>query len=169
RPRPPPAVGDPPVRVRLRHLFAPSDRNTKPSLRVSSVSFRPLMRSATAAAPHAYSPYSRFRVGAAVLADGVQYIGCNIENASYGLTMCAERVALYNGIAAGHHTIDALAVNCLDGDVSEAVGARMPCGACRQVMRELLRPNSPIVVVDIGIFFIDELLPLSFFLQTTYR
>src|ERR1700685_3434538 len=76
-----------------------------------------LLNSATAAALRAYSPYSQFRVGAAVLADGVQHLGCNIENASYGLTMCAERVALYNGIAAGHRAINALAVNCLDANV----------------------------------------------------
>ena len=107
------------------------------------------------------------RVGAAVLADGVQHLGCNIENASYGLTMCAERVALYNGIAAGHRAINALAVNCLDANVSEPIGARMPCGACRQVMKELLQPQAPIVIIGVGIFFVDELLPFSFFLSDT--
>jgi cytidine deaminase len=121
-----------------------------------------LIRSATDAGHKSYSPYSRFRVGAAVLAAGSHYIGCNIENASYGLTVCAERVAIWNGIANGRRQLDALAVNCLDVKLSDPVESRLPCGACRQVMKEMLRPDSPIVITDVGIFFIDELLPLPF-------
>ena len=82
-----------------------------------------LLEAAWAAARNGYAPYSNFRVGAAVLADGKVYDGCNIENASYGLTVCAERVAVFNAISAGNRRIDAIAVTCLD-----AATARHPSG-----------------------------------------
>jgi cytidine deaminase len=90
-----------------------------------------LLRAAQAAAERAYVPYSRFPVGAAVLTgDGTIVSGCNIENASYGLTVCAERVAIFQAVAAGHTEIRAVAVAA-----PKALGAT-PCGACRQVINE---------------------------------
>lgn len=110
----------------------------------------------------AHVPYSNFRVGAAVLtADGTTVGGCNVENASYGLSNCGERTALFAAVAAGHAQLVALAVSCLDGDVSQPA-TLMPCGACRQVMAELLRPDAVVVVDGVGQFRLDELLPNPF-------
>src|SRR4051812_794532 len=93
----------------------------------------PLLLVARAAAERAHAPYSRFRVGAAVAVDGQTYPGCNIENASFGLTTCAERVALFSAVAAGHPQIGRLAVSCIDASPELGPDGRMPCGACRQV------------------------------------
>ncbi|HZL16318.1 MAG TPA: cytidine deaminase [Polyangia bacterium] len=91
-----------------------------------------LIAAARAARKHAHAPYSKFRVGAAVLDErGRLHVGCNVENASYGLTVCAERNAVAAAVAAGARSIRAVAV---------ASGARppaSPCGACRQVIAEL--------------------------------
>jgi cytidine deaminase len=77
----------------------------------------------------AYVPYSRYAVGAAVLTtSGAVYTGCNIENASYGLTVCAERVAVWTAVAAGHRAIVAIAI--------VTTNQASPCGACRQVLAE---------------------------------
>ena len=90
-----------------------------------------LARAAARARRRAYAPYSRFPVGAAALtADGMIYTGCNVENASYGLTLCAERVAIHTAVADGHRRVMAIAV------AGPAGGTLMPCGACRQVMAE---------------------------------
>jgi cytidine deaminase len=93
-----------------------------------------LIRAAREAREFAYAPYSRFRVGAALLTkDGRMFTGCNVENASYGLSNCAERATLFSAIAAG----------CRPGDFTHLVvigdtdGPISPCGACRQVMLEL--------------------------------
>ena len=93
-----------------------------------------LIEAALTARETAYAPYSRFRVGAAVLCDdGRVFHGCNVENASYGLCNCAERTALFSAIAAGYRpgAFRALAV------VGPTEGPVSPCGACRQVMLEL--------------------------------
>lgn len=90
-----------------------------------------LLAAATAARLQAYAPYSRFQVGAALLAkDGRMFTGCNVENLSYGLTICAERNAICAAIAAGVREFDAIAIVA---DTREPVS---PCGACRQVMAE---------------------------------
>lgn len=110
----------------------------------------------------AYVPYSDFRVGAAVLtADGTTVGGCNIENASYGLAVCGERTAMFAARAAGHSDLVALAVSCLDGDTTQP-HTLMPCGACRQVMIELLRPDAAVIVDGVGVVTLADLLPRPF-------
>ncbi len=90
-----------------------------------------LVRAAAQARRNAYAPYSRFRVGAAVLTqDGSVFTGANVENASYGLSHCAERVAIHKAVSEGHRTITTVAVVVVGEEPA------MPCGACRQVMAE---------------------------------
>ena len=90
-----------------------------------------LLTAATAARLAAYAPYSHFQVGAALLAkDGRIFTGCNVENLSYGLTICAERNAIFSAVAAGVREFEAIAIVA---DTREPVS---PCGACRQVMAE---------------------------------
>lgn len=90
-----------------------------------------LVEAARAAREHAHAPYSRFRVGAAVRAkSGRVFGGCNIENASYGLTLCAERVAIFKALSEGERGFDAVAV-VTDSDILTP-----PCGACRQILWE---------------------------------
>lgn len=101
-----------------------------------------LLDAARAAAEHAYAPYSRFPVGAVVLtADGTRYAGANIENASYGLTVCAERVAAWTAAAAGHRTLLAVAV------VAPNAPGTTPCGACRQVLNEFAPTQGDLLVI----------------------
>lgn len=102
-----------------------------------------LVAAAREAQASAYAPYSNFTVGAAVLlSDGTVYKGCNIENASFGLTVCAERVAIFHAVAAGRMDIAAIAVS------TSAPKLCKPCGACRQVIAEFSRTDSPIVVIS---------------------
>ena len=121
--------------------------------------YKELIRSAFQARKRAYTPYSRFQVGAALLAkNGTVYQGCNIENASYGLTNCAERTAIFKAVSEGHVTFKALAV------VADTEGPCAPCGACRQVMAEF---KIPLLIMgnlmgNIKIVTIEELLPFSF-------
>ena len=118
-----------------------------------------LMDCAIKARENAYSPYSHFAVGAALLCeDGTLFEGCNIENASYGLTNCAERTAIFKAVSAGHTKFKALAV------VADTEGPCAPCGACRQVMAEF---KIPLIIMgnlmgNIKIVTIEELLPFSF-------
>ena len=118
-----------------------------------------LLEAALAARERAYAPYSKFLVGAAVRAEsGKIYTGCNIENASYGLTVCAERNALFSAVGAGERKFTAL---CVVGDTEEPIS---PCGACRQVMAEF--KVSCIILAnlkgDAKEYTLEELLPLSF-------
>jgi cytidine deaminase len=116
------------------------------------------------AAQQAYAPYSGFRVGAAVLTEaGGHHVGCNVENASYGLTICAERAAICAAVAAegAAARIRAIAVQCSSGATCS------PCGACRQVINEL-GPNATVLYVDGGHVVetpISQLLPSRFTLQ----
>ena len=125
----------------------------------------PLLAAAREAAEQAHCPYSNFHVGAAVrCTDGTVVRGCNVENASYGLTICAERVALFNCVAQGLQPLE-LAVSCVDAQEDAPLASRMPCGACRQVMQELL-PNDATVHIDgIGERRINQLLPEGFSLN----
>ena len=117
-----------------------------------------LIKRAYAAMQNAYAPYSGFKVGAAVIADGIIYDGCNIENSSYGATVCAERCAIFKAVSDGHKNIDKIAI------VSSSMNFTMPCGICRQVMSEFM-PNGSVIVTDnteIKEFRVDELIPEAF-------
>jgi len=120
-----------------------------------------LAQEATQARENAYAPHSHFPVGAALLASsGKTYTGCNVENASYGLSICAERVALFGAIAAGERSFELLAV--------ASAGGGTPCGACRQVYAEFQVEKLKILVVDTQggwtLFSLEELLPQPFHL-----
>jgi cytidine deaminase len=119
-----------------------------------------LLDRARRAREHAYAPYSRFTVGAAVLtATGEIFSGCNIENASLGATICAERVAIFGAVAAGCRALTALAVIA---DTPEPVA---PCGLCRQVLAEF-NPDCPVLMANLAgrtrLANLKELLPLAF-------
>lgn len=121
-----------------------------------------LLATARTAALRARAKHSRFRVGAAVRdASGQVYPGCNVESDSYGLTICAERVAIFAALAAGASDLVALAVACLDAAPGPP-GGRMPCGACRQIIVEYLDPSATIQVDGVGVFRPEDLLPLAF-------
>jgi cytidine deaminase len=121
-----------------------------------------LILSAREAAESAYCPYSRYPVGAALLgADGEIYTGCNVENASYGLSICAERAAVFNAVGCGCRQFLALA---LAGGKEKAA---TPCGACRQVLAEFCAEEMPVYFADltdgeVTETTVGELLPLAF-------
>jgi len=97
-----------------------------------------------------------------VRAAGAVYAGCNVENASYGLAMCAERVAIFSAVAAGARQIEAIALVCLDAAADAGIGGLMPCGACRQVMAEFAGPDLPVHVDGAGTLSLSDLLPNPF-------
>ena len=126
------------------------------------VSAEQLLEYARQAATLAHAPYSQFRVGAAVVADGRVFLGCNVENASYGLCMCAERVAAFKAVSEGHSRLSMVAVSCIDADPALGAAGRMPCGACRQVLAELADSELPVHVDGVGTLTLAELLPQAF-------
>jgi len=110
---------------------------------------------------HAYAPYSGFAVGAALRAtSGAVFSGANVENASFGLTICAERSAVVRAIAAAEQSFDAIAV------VADTPGVVTPCGACRQVLAEFATPGFVVVLANVAgaaeTVPLAELLPRSF-------
>ena len=121
-----------------------------------------LLATARAAVKHARPKHSGFRVGAAVQDEaGRIYPGCNVESDSYGLTLCAERVAIFAALAAGAERLTALALTC--PDIPDGVQAsRMPCGACRQIMAEYLAPEAVVLVDGVGQLSLADLLPEPF-------
>lgn len=119
-----------------------------------------LIGAAVAAREKAYAPYSKFRVGAAILTkEGRYYTGCNIENASYGLTCCAERVALFKAVSNSERSFEAVAVTAGTKDFCP------PCGACRQALAEFGANIKVYMANEAGEYqmrTVAELLPLSF-------
>ena len=118
---------------------------------------------ARSARDRAYAPYSNFKVGAAVLGEsGEVYTGCNVENASYGLTVCAERVAIQKAVSQGERRITAVAIVAGENDIGR------PCGACLQVIKEFaVDADIPIITASAGdgsrdIHSLGEYLPLPF-------
>ena len=125
-----------------------------------------LIAAAIAAQLQAYVPYSTYPVGAAVLTAGGEIVtGCNIENAVYPLTLCAERVAVFKAISEGAGRIAAVAVVTRNGG--------SPCGSCRQVIREFAEPDTPILIAkpdgSYREFTLGELLPESFSAEDLQR
>ena len=131
-----------------------------------------LLRRAIEARGNAYAPYSKYTVGAAVQAEsGKIYTGCNVENASYGLTCCAERNAIFSAVCSGERKLLAIAITGPEGGEMAT-----PCGACRQVMAEFAdSPDMPVIVSEdgrsieddgaeaqFGLYRLGELLPHSF-------
>ncbi len=125
---------------------------------------RVLVEAAALARQHAYAPYSKFRVGAAVrLADGRVFTGVNVENASYGLTVCAERNALAAAVAAGARPGEVSAVAV----AAESLHLTTPCGACRQVIAELAAAGVRVLLHNLADFSTEalslaDLLPRAF-------
>ena len=124
-----------------------------------------LIEQAKEAMQHAYVPYSGYKVGAALLCgDGSVYCGCNIENAAYGPTNCAERTAFFKAVYDGHRSFVAIAV--CGGKDGQITGAFPPCGVCRQVMREFCDDDFLIYMAGAEGTFetktLAELLPCSF-------
>ena len=119
---------------------------------------------AIAAMQKAYAPYSGYWVGAALLcADGTVYTGCNIENASYTPTVCAERTAFFKAISDGHRDFSAIAI--CGGKEGKITGFFPPCGVCRQVMREFCRDDFAVHLIGDGQIktrTLAQLLPDSF-------
>jgi cytidine deaminase len=108
---------------------------------MKNINLNNLLEHARQARELAYAPYSNYFVGAAVLSSsGKVYTGCNVENASYGLTNCAERTAIFKGVSEGEREFVGLAVITANGG--------SPCGACRQVISEFMQPNSPVALGD---------------------
>lgn len=117
-----------------------------------------LLGAARSVRERAYAPYSRFQVGAAVLAGGEVFVGCNVENASFGLTICAERVAVFAAVAAGYRRIDVVAV------AGDPANPTAPCGACRQVLHEF-GPEMAVILHSGGgpiVLSLASLLPQAF-------
>ena len=133
---------------------------------LSEADHRKLLTLARDMRKNAWAPYSNFKVGAAVLTakNHLFFTGCNVENASYGLTMCAERVAIFKAISEGETNFLALAIS-VEIEKTSSDAERMPCGACRQVMSEFMKPNSIVLVDGVGSFLLQDLLPQAFRLK----
>ena len=108
-----------------------------------------LLREAKQARLRSYAPYSHCRVGAALLTrEGKIYHGCNIENAAFGPTVCAERVAIFKAISEGASRGDFLAIAVVGGKNEATEGRFPPCGVCRQVLREFCNPQAMVIILE---------------------
>lgn len=133
--------------------------------------YQDLVTQAITSLDRAYTPYSHYQVGAALLDEnGKIWQGCNIENAAYPVTICAERTALFKAVSEGVRSFQALAVvGRLEGEGTIASSPAAPCGVCRQALSEFCPPSLPIILprqeggaVVLDVYSLAELLPLSF-------
>ncbi len=120
-----------------------------------------MLRLAAEARERAYTPYSNFRVGACVkTGSGAYYLGCNIENAAYTPTNCAERTAMFKAVYEGEREFEAIAI------ISDSLNYTSPCGVCRQVLAEFCDPDMPVICADkdgnYKIMELSELIPMAF-------
>jgi len=157
-----------PVAVELWHWTSPRALGYEPfpvpsrkSIANSPPQLERLLEAAASVRERAYAPYSRFKVGAAVLSkSGRIHVGCNVENASYGLTLCAERAAAAAAVAAGDAELTAIAV------VTDAGSPAPPCGMCLQTLLELAAPTARVVLKTVRgkrkHYALRELLPHGF-------
>jgi len=129
---------------------------------------RELLQAAAQAAAKAYAPYSRFRVGAAVLGKRL-HVGANIENAAYSATLCAERVALSSALLDDDRDLLALAIATPDKLSSQEPGESLPCGTCRQWLAELAPGIEVVIALDGPIYTLADLLPHHFRLNSNCR
>lgn len=135
--------------------------------KIQNIDGKILLEAAYEARKYAYTPYSHFQVGAALLTEsGRIYTGCNVENASFGATNCAERTAFFKAVSEGERRFSAIAiVGGKEGEQSE--GPCPPCGICRQVMMEFCSPKEFRIVLEDGAggwkaYDLDEMLPYGF-------
>ena len=144
-----------------------SRKETLPErFKISDIKCRELIAKACEMMKYSYAPYSHFKVGAALMTKkGKIYGGCNVENAAYGPSNCAERTAFFKAVSEGHLEFAAIAiVGGPDGKIEDFCP---PCGTCRQVMREFCDPASFYVILarseaDYWVYTLEELLPMSF-------
>lgn len=126
--------------------------------------YKSLVVQAQKAREHSYSPYSHFRVGAALLTkSGKVYTGCNIENAAYSATNCAERTAIFKAVSEGERDFEAIAI--VGGREGETAEFCAPCGVCRQVIAEFCKKDFKIVLGNeqkYEVYTLDTLLPFAF-------
>ena len=126
--------------------------------------YKTLMEKAHSARKKSYSPYSHFRVGAALLTkSGKVYKGCNIENAGYSATNCAERTAIFKAVSEGEHEFEAMAI--VGGKEGEIAPFCAPCGVCRQVIAEFCPKDFKIILGNkdkYEVYTLEELLPFAF-------
>lgn len=125
------------------------------------IEIKKMIQLAMDAKDRAYTPYSKYNVGACVRGEsGAYYLGCNIENASFGLTLCAERVAMFKGISDCEKAFQAIAI------VADDIHMPYPCGACRQVMVEFCQPTMPVIIAnrrgEYEEYTLNDILPHAF-------
>ena len=128
---------------------------------IHDLEIKNMIRMAMDARDRAYVPYSGFRVGACIKTHtGAYYLGCNIENASFGATNCAERTALFKAVYEGEREFEALAI------VSDSSNYTVPCGICRQALSEFCEPDMPVICANnegqYKVFTFGDMLPYSF-------
>lgn len=128
------------------------------------IDYKKLMTKAHSARKKSYSPYSHFRVGAALLTkSGKVYTGCNIENAGYSATNCAERTAIFKAVSEGERDFEAIAI--VGGREGEIADFCAPCGVCRQVIAEFCQKDFKIILGNknkFEVYTLDTLLPFAF-------
>lgn len=132
----------------------------------NGMTYAQLVQEALEARKRSYSPYSHYRVGAALLTqDGKIYRGCNIENAAYTPTNCAERTAFFKAVSEGEQAFEAICIVGGSGEEPDSFAA--PCGVCRQVMMEFCDPETFLVILatdpqNVKVYRLKELLPEGF-------